>query len=181
MRGFSISLEGACATRGIHLAKLLGPLALIVVLCGCATSRQDHLAEARAALAEADYDAAAAAADAGLRIAMAGGPDLLDDATSWGLQLAKLEACARAGRGEDAKAQLSELAKLYPNRVDASEYFATAHQLRGAGAGTAAIEVLDMGAILFPYEPVIARMIEESSEGGSPAELELLRSLGYVE
>jgi len=176
-----MSLEGVSTTRRIRLAKLLGRLALIGLLCGCATSRQDYLAEARAALADADYDAAAAAADAGLRIAMAGGPDLLDDATSWGLQLAKLEACARAGRGEDAKAQLSELAKLYPNRVDASEYFATAHQLRGAGAGTAAIEVLDMGAILFPYEPVIARMIEESSEGGSPAELELLRSLGYVE
>jgi hypothetical protein len=65
--------------------------------------------------------------------------------------------------------------------VAASEYFATAHQLRGAGAGTAAIEVLDMGAILFPYEPVIGRMIEESSVSGAPAELELLRALGYID
>jgi hypothetical protein len=38
-----------------------------------------------------------------------------------------------------------------------------------------------MGAILFPYEPVIGRMIEEAGDSGDPAELELLRSLGYVE
>jgi len=144
-------------------------------------SRQDHLVEARAALADAAYDEAIDAAAAGLRAAAAGPQDVLDDATTWGLELAKLEAYARAGHGEQAKAQLAELAKLHPNRVEASEYFATAHQLRGAGAGTAAIEVLDMGAILFPYEPVIARMIEESSESADPAELELLRSLGYVE
>ncbi|MBW1845372.1 MAG: hypothetical protein JRJ05_13600 [Deltaproteobacteria bacterium] len=141
-------------------------------------SRQDHLIEARAALADAAYDDAVAAAEAGLRAAA---QDVPDDATSWGLELAKLEAHARAGHGEEAKAQLARLAELHPNRVEASEYFATAHQLRGAGAGTAAIEVLDMGAILFPYEPVIGRLIEESGESGDPAELELLRSLGYVE
>jgi hypothetical protein len=144
-------------------------------------SRQDHLVEARAALADAAYDEAVAAAEAGLGVAAAGSQEMLDDATSWGLELAKLEAHARAGHGEEAKAQLAQLAELHPNRVEASEYFATAHQLRGAGAGTAAIEVLDMGAILFPYEPVIGRMIEVSGESGDPAELELLRALGYVD
>jgi hypothetical protein len=144
-------------------------------------SRQDHLSEARAALADAAYDEALAAAESGLRAAAAESLEALDDATSWGLELAKLEAHARAGHGEEAKEQLTELARRYPNRVVASEYFATAQQLRGADAGTAAIEVLDMGAILFPYEPVIGRMIEEASTGGDPAELELLRSLGYVE
>lgn len=171
----------ARATFFTRRAKVLGSLAVIASLCGCEMSRQDHLIEARAALADAAYDDAAAAAEAGLRASAADSQDVLDDATSWGLELAKLEAYARAGHGEEAKAQLAQLASLHPNRVEASEYFATAHQLRGAGAGTAAIEVLDMGAILFPYEPVIGRMIEESSEGGDPAELELLRSLGYVE
>ncbi len=174
-------LENARATTLTRCAKLLGSLVVIASLCGCEMSRQDHLIEARAALADAAYDEAAAAAEAGLRAAAAGPQDALDDATSWGLELAKLEAYARAGRGEEAKAQLAQLANLHPNRVEASEYFATAHQLRGAGAGTAAIEVLDMGAILFPYEPVIGRMIEEAGESGDPAELELLRSLGYVE
>ena len=162
-------------------AELLGALAAIAFLCGCEMSRRDHLIEARVALADADYDEAIAASEAGLRAAAAGPQDALDDAPSWGRELAKLEAHARAGHGEQAKAQLTELARLHPNRVVASEYFATAQQLRGAGAGTAAIEVLDMGAILFPYEPVIGRMIEEASAGGDPAELELLRSLGYVE
>ena len=176
-----MSVGNARATFFTRHAKVLGSLAVITALCGCEMSRQDHLIEARAALATAAYADAVAAAEAGLRAAAAGSQETADDAISWGLELAKLEAHARAGHGEEAKAQLAQLASLHPNRVEASEYFATAHQLRGAGAGTAAIEVLDMGAILFPYEPVIGRMIEESSEGGDPAELELLRSLGYVE
>jgi len=176
-----MSLANTRATHFPRFAKLLGSLAVIASLCGCGMSRQDHLIAARSALADADYAEAIVAADAGLREAAGSAPDARDDATAWGLELAKLEACARAGLGEEAKQQLAKLAGLYPNRVAASEYFATAHQLRGAGAGTAAIEVLDMGAILFPYEPVIGRMIEEASTGGDPAELELLRSLGYVE
>ncbi len=171
----------ACTATLARCAKVLGSLAVIASLCSCEISRQDHLIEARTALADAAYDEALAAAEAGLRAAAAGSQEALDDATSWGLQLAKLEAHARAGHGEEAKEQLTELARLHPNRVVASEYFATAQQLREAGAGTAAIEVLDMGAILFPYEPVIGRMIEEASAGGDPAELELLRALGYID
>ena len=174
-------LMTACATTVIRCAKLVGSLAAIASLCGCEMSRQDYLIEARAALADAAYDEAIAAAEAGLEAAAAGSQDVLDDATSWGLELVNLEANARAGHGEEAKELLTELASLHPNRVVASEYFATAHQLRGAGAGTAAIEVLDMGAILFPYEPVIGRMIDEASAGGDPAELELLRALGYID
>jgi len=174
-------LTTARATTAIRCVKLLGSLAVIASLCGCEISRQDHLIEARAALADAAYDEALAAAESGLRAAAAGSQEALDDATSWGLELAKLEAHARAGHGEEAEEQRTGLARLHPSRVVASEYFATAQQLREAGAGTAAIEVLDMGAILFPYEPVIGRMIEEASTGGVPAELELLRSLGYVE
>jgi hypothetical protein len=161
--------------------KGLSSLAVILLICGCGMSRQEHLVEARTALADAAYADAITAAEAGLQMAAAGDPDSIDDPTAWGLELIKLEAYARDGQGDAAKQQLTALASLHPERVAASEYFATAHQLRGAGAGTAAIEVLDMGAILFPYEPVIARMIEESGESGDPAELELLRSLGYVE
>lgn len=171
----------ARATTGIRCAKLVGVLAAITSLCGCEMSRQDHLIEARAALANAAHDEAIAAAEAGLAAAAAESQDALDDATSWGLELVRLEANARAGHGEEAKEQLTELARLHPNRVAASAYFATAHQLRGAGAGTAAIEVLDMGAILFPYEPVIGRMIDEASAGSDPVELELLRALGYID
>ncbi len=154
--------------------KLLGAFVLIIAICGCEKVPQQYLAEARGNLADTVYDDAIAAADAGLLA----NPD---DVTSWGLELVRLEALARAGHAQEAKDQLKKLATLHPNRVPASEYSATAYQLQSAGDGAAAIEVLDMGASVFPYDPVIGRMIEQSKVGSDPAELEMLRSLGYVE
>ena len=162
-------------------AKVLGSLAVIASLCGCEMSRQDQLTEARAALGDAAYEDAIAAAEAGLLAAAEISQDALEDATSWGLELANLEAHARAGFGEEAKALLAELASLHPNRVSASDYFATANQLRGAGANDAADEVLKIGKDLFPFEPVIARMIELSNSGAGSDELALLEALGYVD
>jgi hypothetical protein len=144
-------------------------------------SRQDQLVEARAALADAAYEDAIAAAESGLLAAAAISQDALEDATSWGLKLANLEAHARAGLGEETKALLTELASLHPNRVAASDYFATASQLRGAGANAAADEILEIGKALFPFEPVIARMIEQSNAGAGSDELALLEALGYVD
>jgi len=174
-------LINAHATFLLRCVKLLGSLAVIAALCGCEISRQDQLTEARAALGEAAYEDAIAAAEAGLRAAAATSQDALDDATSWGLELVNLEAHARAGLGEETKALLTELASLHPNRVAASDYFATANQLRGAGASAAADEILEIGKALFPFEPVIARMIEQSNAGGGSDELALLEALGYVD
>ncbi len=154
--------------------KPLGALVLIASLCGCEKSPYEHLADARRELSDAAYAEALAAAEVGLE----GDPEA---ATRWGLEVVKLEAQARSGLGEETKAQLQRLVGLHPNRVQSSEYFAAAQQLRTAGQGPAAIEVLDMGATFFPYDPVISRMIEESSAGSDPAELEMLRSLGYIE
>jgi DNA-binding SARP family transcriptional activator len=137
--------------------KRLGAFALIFAICGCEKAPQEYLADARGDLADAVYDDAIAAAETGL------------------------QAHARAGHAQEAKDQLEKLANLHPNRVPASEYSATAYQLRSAGQGAAAIAVLDLGASVFPYDPVIARMIEQSKTGSDPAELEMLRSLGYVE
>ncbi len=159
---------------GSESVKLLGTFALIVSICGCEKAPQEYLADARVDLADTVYDDAVAAAEAGLLA----NPDAT---TSWGLELVKLEAHARAGHTKEAKDQLEKLANLHPNRVPASEYSATAYQLKSAGEGAAAIEVLDMGASVFPYDPVIGRMIEQSKIGSDPAELEMLRSLGYVE
>ncbi len=159
---------------GGESVKLLGTFALIVAICGCERAPQEYLADARGNLADTVYDDAIAAAEAGLLASP-------DDATSWGLELVKLEAHARAGHAEEAKDQLEKLANLHPNRVPASEYSATAYQLKSAGQGATAIEVLDLGASVFPYDPVIGRMIEQSRTGGDPKELEMLRSLGYVE
>jgi hypothetical protein len=144
-------------------------------------SRQDQLIEARAALGDAAYEDAIAAAEAGLLAAAEISQDALEDATSWGLELANLEAHARAGLGDEANALLAKLASLHPNRISASDYFATANQLREAGANAAADEVLKIGKDLFPFEPVIARMIELSNSGAGSDELALLEALGYVD
>lgn len=162
---------------GGECAKLLGALALISILCGCEKAPHEHLADARQHLAAAAYRDAIADAELGLR----GGPS---ESTTWGLELVKLEALARAGMAEETKAQLEKLVRLYPDRIPASEYSATAHQLKSAGQGAAAIEVLDLGMKRHPDDPVIARMIGSAASGsGGPdsAELDMLRSLGYIE
>jgi hypothetical protein len=134
----------------------------------------DHLAEARQGLSDVAYADAIASADAGLQ----SGPN---EVTRWGLELVKLEALARGGYGEETKAQLTKLIELDANRIPASEFFATAHQLKTAGESVVAIEVLDQGKTYFPYDVVIQRMIEQSGVSADPAELEMLRSLGYIE
>jgi predicted Zn-dependent protease len=157
-----------------EFVKLLGLLVLIAFLCACEQPPQALLADARQDLASAAYADAVSATAAGLAAA----PDAV---TAWGLELVKLEALARGGRGEEAKGQLEKLAGLHPERIPATEYAATAHQLRLAGQGPAAIEVLDLGTKRYPEDALIARMIGDASAASSPAELELLRSLGYVE
>jgi hypothetical protein len=157
------------------LAKALGVLALCASICACGMSSREHLASAREALAAADYDTAVESARAGLAAA----PDTV---AAWGLEIVVLEAHARAGQGPQAKAQLERLAADHPDRIPATEYSAAASQLKAAGEGTAAIEVLDLGMKRFPEDRLLAAMIEASASGGSdPAELEMLRSLGYIE
>lgn len=155
--------------------KLVGALALIAALCGCEKAAHEHLAEARQALAETRYADALSASEAGHR----GNPTAT---VSWGLDLVKLEAHARAGNGSEAKQQIERLDRLYPDRVPATEYTATAHQLQSAGQGVAAIEVLDLGAKRHPYDGLIQWMIARfGAHDADPEELEMLRSLGYIE
>ncbi|MDJ0786981.1 MAG: hypothetical protein QNK05_09270 [Myxococcota bacterium] len=149
---------------------------LMALALACSASPQGQLADARAALADADYAAAIDAAEAGL----AGGPD---EVTAWGLELVKLEALARTGEGEAVVALLDRLGSERPNDVPPSQYSATADQLRVAGKGPEAIQVLDLGMKRFPGDDVIAGLIDASAKAPSAdgGELDMLRSLGYVE
>jgi predicted Zn-dependent protease len=148
---------------------------LAAALCGCGKPAHEHLADARRELADAAYPEAIAAADAGLRETP--GAKIL-----WGLELVKLEAHARAGQAEEAKGQLTKLVDLYPDRIPATQYSATAYQLQSAGQGAVAIEVLDMAMQHDPGNPVIERLIGASRSGDvDPAELEMLKTLGYIE
>ncbi len=156
-------------------AKVLGLVALLAFLCACQKSSQEHLAEARSNLASASHDQAIQSAEAGLQAS----PSKVD---AWGLELVKLEAYARGGDGESAKQQLVKLAGLYPEQLSPTEYSSTAQQLQAADQGPAAIEVLDMGKKLHPDDALIDKMIAESvAAKNSPEELEMLRSLGYIE
>jgi hypothetical protein len=156
-------------------AKVLVPLALLALLCGCQKSSQEQLTEARSNLAASSYEEAIVAAEAGLQA----NPGKAD---AWGLELVKLEAYGRGGDGAGAKQQLVLLASSYPGQLSANDYSSTAQQLQAAEQGPAAIEVLDLGKKRFPDDELIDKMIAESvAAQSSPEELDMLRSLGYIE
>jgi predicted Zn-dependent protease len=157
------------------IIKGLAILALAGATCACEKGSQESLGDARRALAEGSFAEAVASAETGLQAAP-------DEVTTWGLELVILEAHARAGDGAEAKAQLAKLAEAYPERISANDYSSTAQLLRTAGEKPVAIEVLDLGAKRFPDDPVLKQMIEDSvATGDDPEELEMLRSLGYIE
>ena len=155
------------------------PLLLLVTVLGLACgggSARDSLAEARQALAESRYSDALSAAEAGL---VSGG----DEVTRWGLELVRLEALARDGRGDETLALIEKLAGERPEQVPPSQYAASADQLRSADQRAAAIQVLDLGLRRFPDDPDLLGLIEAAKASPEPGseELEMLRSLGYVE
>jgi tetratricopeptide (TPR) repeat protein len=146
--------------------------ALLVTGCGGA-SASDHLKKAEEAMAAGDYAGAASEASQGLSSEP-------DEATRWRLELAALEAQARAGDATAAKATLERLAGDASSRVQASHYVSTADQLKAAGQGKTAIEVLDLGLARFPGDAALTKAIEQAKAGGGADELEALRSLGYL-
>jgi hypothetical protein len=149
--------------------------AAALVLVACAESARDSLDQARKALAETQYADAVAAADKGLARSA-------DKITSWGLEVVKLEALARSGRGDETVAQLTKLTDAWPDNMRAEQFAVTADQLRGAGQGAAAILALDQGLKRFPDDPALRAQIEQAKKGAAPGseELERLRSLGYI-
>jgi hypothetical protein len=151
------------------LAGLLG-----VLLAGCGSESESLLAAARGHLEGGDYAEAVNAANSGLKAGAEG-------ATAWRLELVALESEARGGRTEAAIARLERLAEAYPEQVRAPLYVQTASQVREGGDAAGAISVLDAGNQRFPNDEDIVLAIMQAKEKGGDAELERLRSLGYVE
>ncbi len=161
-------------SRTVLLAFALAS-ALALTAMGCEKSSQDLLTEARASLSGSDYAAAIQSADAGL----AGSPD---EVTAWGLELVKLEALSRSGDGAGTVTQLSKLADANADRISAADYSGTAQLLQVAGNKAEAIQVLDLGVKRFPDDKTINKMLDDSKASSvDPAELEMLRSLGYID
>lgn len=156
--------------------RLFCVLVIVLAACACSESARDSLGEARAALAESRYAEAVVAADDGLALDA-------DEVTAWGLELVKLEALAREGRGDETLNHLEELAVARFEHVTAAQYSTTADQLRAAGQGASTIQVLDLGLQRFPDDETLLAMIEEAKAAPAPGgdELEMLRSLGYIE
>ena len=152
------------------------PIALVLILAACGESARDALDSARKALAETNYSEAISAADAGL----ARKPDAV---TSWGLELVKLEALARSGRGDETIAQLDKLTAGWPDNMLADQFAATADQLRAAGQGGAAIQALDQGLKRFPEDQALLAQIERAKKAPAPGsdELKMLETLGYID
>jgi len=151
-------------------------LPILWLAIACAPSANDSLVSAREALASGDTAAALGAADAGLAAGAEG-------VTAWGLQLVRLEALAREGRSDDTLAQLDALASERPEQMTPDQYSATADQLRAAGEGASAAQALDLGLKRFPGDAALNAQIEavkKAAASGSD-ELEMLRSLGYIE
>jgi tetratricopeptide (TPR) repeat protein len=155
--------------------KKIGCIAVALALAACGGSARESLEQARKELAQTRYPEAIDAADAGL----ARSPD---EITSWGLEIVKTEALARSGKGPETVAQLEKLVAGWPDNMRADQYAATADQLRAAGQGAAAIQVLDLGLERFPQDPALRGQIEQAKQAAEPGseELENLRSLGYI-
>jgi hypothetical protein len=149
-------------------------VALLLSLLACGGAPEDELESARGYLAAGDYVGAAAAASRGLAAGAEG-------TTAWRLELAALEAEARSGKTAEVLARLGRLAGAWSAQVTGPLYVQTAGQVKEAGDAAGAISVLDLGAKRFPDDMAIAETIERSKTTGSDAELERLRSLGYVE
>jgi len=147
---------------------------LTSMLLACGASPEQQLEEAREALARGAYPEAAAAAAAGLSGGATG-------AIAWRLELTALEAEARAARTPDVLARLERLAGAWSQQVTPALYVQAAGQVKEGGDPAGAISVLDAGANRFPKDADIATAIARAKASGSAAELEQLRSLGYVE
>lgn len=158
-----------------NLVNAVAVPALIALFCACGSSAPEQLAQARVQVTSGAYADAVATAQAGL----AASPDAV---TQWGLELVILEAHARSGDGEATKAQLAKLVDAYPDRISATDYSGTAQLLQTADQKAAAVEIMDLGVKRFPEDAALQKMIKDSVAAGSdPEELQMLKSLGYID
>ena len=149
-------------------------LAVASLLAACGASPEQRLEQARGQLASGSYAEASASASAALAAGAEG-------ATAWRLELVALEAEARGKKTEAVLARLERLAGAWAKQVGGSLFVQTAGQVRDAGDPAGAIQVLDAGAKRFPEDADVQKAIAQAKAGGTAAELEQLRSLGYIE
>jgi tetratricopeptide (TPR) repeat protein len=155
----------------------LTPVIGLALLIGCGPNLEQQKNEAQQALNVGNFSQARELSSQALEQAPASEKRLL-----WALERIRLEALARENQGEPARETLERLAGEYPAQANASLYLAIATYLKDAGGISSAIDILVAGDERFPEESEkFKAMIDEMQAGGlDPAEIERLKSLGYL-
>ena len=158
-------------------AILLTPVIGLVCLIGCGPDVEQMKDEAQRALSVGDFSRAREISTRALEEIPESEKRLI-----WSLERIHLEALARENQGEEARETLERLAAEYPAQANATLYLAIASYLRDAGGTSGAIDILLAGDERFPEESdKFKAQIQELQAGGlDPAEIERLRSLGYL-
>ena len=154
------------------------PLIGLLFLIGCSPDPAQLKDEAQQALSVGDFSQAREISARAL-----GQVPESDKRLIWSLERIRLEALARDNQAAEAFETLERLAAEYPAQADASLYLAIASYLEEAGGAGGAIDILVAGDKRFPEKSEqFEAEIQELHEAGSmdPAEIERLRSLGYL-
>jgi tetratricopeptide (TPR) repeat protein len=159
--------------RAILLMSMIGPMFLI----GCGPDPEQLKIEAQQALSVGNFSQARELSTRALEQAPKSEKRL-----TWSLERIRLEALARENRAAEARETLERLATEYPEQANASLYLAIASYISDAGGASGAIDILVAGDERFPEasEKFEAQIRELQESGLDPAEIERLRSLGYL-
>jgi tetratricopeptide (TPR) repeat protein len=158
-------------------AILLTPVIALLFLVGCGADPEQLKIEAQHALSVGNFSQAREICTRALEQV----PES-EKRLTWSLERIRLEALARENQAAEARETLERLAAEYPEQADASLYLAIASYLTDAGDTSGAIDILVAGDERFPEESEkFEAQIRELQAGGlDPAEIERLRSLGYL-
>lgn len=158
-------------------AILLTPVVGLLFLIGCGADPEQLKNEAQHALSVGDFSQAREISTRALEQVPESEKRLI-----WSLERIRLEALARENQAAGARETLERLATEYPEQANASLYLAIASYLQEAGDASGAIDILVAGDKRFPEESEkFEAQIRELQAGGlDPAEIERLRSLGYL-
>ena len=158
-------------------AILLTPLVGLAFLIGCGPDAEKMKDDAQHALSVGNFSQAREISESAL-----GHLPGSEKRLAWSLERIRLEALAREGQAGEALETLERLAPEYPGQANASLYLAIASYVTEAGDSSGAIDILIAGDKRFPEdsEKFEAQIHELQAGGLDPAEIERLRSLGYL-
>jgi tetratricopeptide (TPR) repeat protein len=158
-------------------AILLTPVIGLVFLIGCGPDVEQLKDEAQQALSVGDFSQAREISTRALEQV----PES-EKRLAWALERIRLEALARDDQAAEAHDTLERLATDYPVQANAALYLAIASYVGDAGDSGGAIDILVAGDKRFPEdsEKFKAQIHQLQAGGLDPAEIERLRSLGYL-